>query len=64
MKKISLLFFCLVFTSLTHADPKTTLLVQSITINVNGKLGTVYRVVQPDGHGGTPVPKATCLMLE
>jgi FtsP/CotA-like multicopper oxidase with cupredoxin domain len=52
MKKISLLFLSLVLSALAHADPKTTLLVQSVAIDVNGKPGTVYRVVQPDGTWG------------
>jgi FtsP/CotA-like multicopper oxidase with cupredoxin domain len=52
MKKISLIFLCLFVFSFAHANPKTTLLVESITIDVNGTPGTVYRVVQPDGTWG------------
>lgn len=52
MKKISLIFLCLFVFSFAHANPKTTLLVESVTIDVNGTPGTVYRVVQPDGTWG------------
>ena len=52
MKKISLIFLCLFVFSFAYANPKTTLLVESITIDVNGTPGTVYRVVQPDGTWG------------
>lgn len=52
MNKISLIFLCLFVYSFAHAEPKTTLLVQSVTIDVNGTPETVYRVVQPDGTWG------------
>ncbi len=52
MKQSLLLLLCLSVSSFVYAVPKTTLLVQSQTIDVNGHPATVYRVVQPDGTWG------------
>lgn len=50
--KSLLIFLCFSVCSSAFAAPKTTLLVQPHTIEVDGQPESVYRVVQPDGTWG------------
>jgi FtsP/CotA-like multicopper oxidase with cupredoxin domain len=52
MRRISTLFILLLLSAYAQAAPKTTLLVQQVVIDVNGKPGKVYQVIQPDGTWG------------